>query len=179
MGQPRQSNHEMALTETLRSAIYETQTAEREQALVEVTGILGWLTASPKIPTEKLAEYVLAEFERAAGKLPETSFFHKRIEEYREILKRGVKTPTWDLVKSLTDPLSRDEFRKLIDTLLQDRPKKEPDPEEESQRAAQIQHSIDNLNLADKESLVELLFQVQNGYVSARRAATEILNRIP
>lgn len=33
------------------------------------------------------------------------------------------------------------------------------------------------MNLSDKESIVELMFQVQNGYVSCRRAAAEIQSR--
>lgn len=46
-------------------------------------------------------------------------------------------------------------------------------------REAKASHvAIANLDLQNKQSLVELLFQVQGGHVSCRRAATEIQTRL-
>ena len=38
---------------------------------------------------------------------------------------------------------------------------------------------IENLNIQDHQSLVDILFKVQAGNVSCRRAATEILKQVP
>ena len=42
--------------------------ATYEQALIDVSGILSWLTTQPEIPREKLAEYVISEFDKAIAK---------------------------------------------------------------------------------------------------------------
>jgi len=42
-----------------------------------------------------------------------------------------------------------------------------------------MRNSLKNLDLGNKESLVNLLLEVQAGYVSCRRAATEIQSKLP
>ena len=61
--------------------------AAYHQALVDVSGLLSWLTAEPSMSTSQLAAYCLAEFERANKNHPEsaitktTDFYRKVIEE--------------------------------------------------------------------------------------------------
>ena len=73
--------------ESLAEEVIEACIAERQQALVDVSGILGWLFFDPPPHMEDLRKWVLAEFKRAAATLPEDSTIHRTLEHYTPLLK--------------------------------------------------------------------------------------------
>jgi hypothetical protein len=73
--------------ESLTDEITEARIDERQQALVDVSGILGWLFFDPPQPMEDLRKWVIAEFKRAASTLPEDSTIHRTLEHYTALLK--------------------------------------------------------------------------------------------
>lgn len=62
------SSAEAIVIEAFRKECDTYGRAKYEQALVNVSGILVWLTSKPKISAKKLTKYVLAEFDKAIAK---------------------------------------------------------------------------------------------------------------
>jgi hypothetical protein len=79
-------NAERKILEIWRDELVEAKKDERIQALTDVSGILAWLTMNPPLSREKLAEYVLIEFERA---IPcDCKVLKEKINFYRKTLQQ-------------------------------------------------------------------------------------------
>jgi len=87
--------------------------------------------------------------------------------------------PLKEIAAFLTKNLSRKAVVELVhETAAQLSPPKRNKAEERRQATA-YRRAFKNLELLNKQSIVDLLFLVQEAYVSCRRAATEIQTRIP
>ena len=64
---------------------------ERNQALVDVSSILTWLTAKPAHDPAYLAEMVLKTFQAASASLPEDATIRKTLAFYEENLPKAEK----------------------------------------------------------------------------------------
>jgi len=77
---------EEKVLDVFRDEVFRHGQAQYHQALLDVSSILGWLTAKPALPRKKLAAYVLSAFDKAAETLPGEFTIRNSVCFYRRVL---------------------------------------------------------------------------------------------
>ena len=77
---------EQKIVDAFNAEVTARETRAYNQALINVAGILCWLTAKPGLTKKQLGRYVMSEFDRAAESLPADASIRNQLTFYRDLI---------------------------------------------------------------------------------------------
>lgn len=74
------------IVDTFNAEVRARELKAYNQALIDVSGVMVWLTTKPELTHQELGKYVMSQFDKAAENLPPNASIHGQLAFYRGLI---------------------------------------------------------------------------------------------